>query len=130
MTTSFRYDLNTVKTIFREYLKSVSPPSPPGDPREGLNPVRFSHARIRVGGRTFGILSRVAFAGVDHTGRTNQFAHPLMLEEDELGPGGPVAVLSRPGVMRPRWSGEPSSSALGESKLPSFHPPRLEPGSA
>lgn len=47
----------------------------PGTAGAKQNPVIFSHLKGRVGGRNLNILSRIADAGLDYSGRTNKLAH-------------------------------------------------------
>jgi hypothetical protein len=78
---------------------------PPHDPQAALNPVAFSHMRVNVGGTLYHVLSRVGFAGLDYTNRTNKFAHHVVLDPDELPRGGPAWLLSQPGFAREIWDG-------------------------
>ena len=52
-----------------ESLSGYTAVFPPHDKRSSQNPVAFSHYRFAIGGKPVSILSRVAFAGVDHTQR-------------------------------------------------------------
>lgn len=70
------------------------------------NPVVYSHTVIRLGGDTYHILSRIADAGRDYSGRSNKLAHHLVLRPRECPPAGPAALLSAPRLMRERWEGE------------------------
>lgn len=76
-----------------ESLSSYRPLFPPHHPRAADNPVACSHLRVTVGGRTFSLLSRIAPAPLDHTGRTNLFAHHVVLDGSELPEGGPAWLL-------------------------------------
>jgi hypothetical protein len=53
----------------------------------------------------------VADAGLDYTQRTNKIAHHVVLEQNELPPAGPAALLMHPGFMETAWSGEPRTLA-------------------
>jgi len=86
---------------------------PPHDPNAGRNPVVYSHFRVDLGGRTASILSRVCDSGLDHTDRTNKYAHHVVLDESELPAGGPAWLLGRPGFMSTSWSGEPRILDVG-----------------
>jgi hypothetical protein len=92
----------------------------PNDPNAGLNPVVYSHLRITVGGMPLHVLSRVCAAGLDYTQRSNKFAHHVVLDQKELVPAGPAAVLATSGFMEATWEGEPRVVGLGRK------PPRLE----
>src|SRR5688572_8699530 len=80
---------------------------PPNDPSAGRNPVAWSHLRLSVGGKSLSILSRVGFAGLDYTDRTNKYAHHVAITSDERPSGGPAWLLSQPGFMDSSWTGEP-----------------------
>ena len=68
---------------------------PPQDPNARLNPVLFSHLIFSLAGRRCHVLSRVCDAGLDHTQRTNKFAHHVVLDPRELVPGGPAWLACR-----------------------------------
>jgi len=80
---------------------------PPGTPKVADNPVGHGHWIVTAGSKTYHILSRVACAGFDYTGRTNKFAHHLALDAGELTSAGPAWLLGAPGVMETAWSGDP-----------------------
>ena len=80
---------------------------PPQDPRAALNPVAFSHLMLTLAGRSCHVLSRVCDAGLDYTGRTNKFAHHVVLDAAEVPAGGPGWLLAAAGFMRGNWPGEP-----------------------
>ena len=70
----------------RERLESLSgyrAAYQPGDPQAVNNPVAFNHWIVSAGGQSYHVLSRVAFAGFDYSGRTNKFAHHLALSGNE-----------------------------------------------
>src|SRR5204863_4672355 len=60
---------------------------------------------LNISGKTHHVLSRICDSGVDHTQRSNAFAHHLVLETAELetAGGGPAWMLEQPGVMAERW---------------------------
>ena len=79
------------------------------DPRDALrNPTSYSHVLFETATGRLRILSRVADAGQDYTGRTNKIASFLSVAENELAPPGPAALFSQPGLFVANWS---SSSA-------------------
>ena len=80
---------------------------PPPDPNAHLNPVLFSHLIVSLAGRPWHVLSRVCDAGLDHTQRTNKFAHHVVLDSRELVAGGPAWLLAAPGFMQSTWDGVP-----------------------
>jgi len=79
------------------------------DPNSRLNPIDFAHTRVALAGRTQSVLSRVAFAGADYSGRTNKIAHHFVLGDEELLPGGPAWMMGEmaDGVFRSEWSEKP-----------------------
>jgi hypothetical protein len=79
---------------------------PPHDHRAALNPVAYSHMEVMIGGTAFHVLSRVGFAGLDYTGRSNKLAHHVVLEPSELSRGGPAWLLDQPGFLQESWNGE------------------------
>jgi len=109
----------------RERLESLSGYQqvfPPHDPKVGLNPVVFSHHRLNLGGRSYSVLSRVCFAGLDYTSRSNKYAHHVVLDPAERPAGGPAWLLSQPGFMEQSWQGEPRFIAAGQTPPQGDHP--------
>ena len=104
-----------------ETLSGYKPVFAAGDARAALNPVSFAHRRLTLGGKTVSVLSRVAFCGFDHTGRTNKLAHHLVLDRAEWVPGGPAWLLRQPQVLLERWDGEPRHLDA-EPRLPAGDP--------
>jgi hypothetical protein len=84
----------------------------------GRNPVSQAHWILSVVGKTYHVLSRICDSGVDHTQRTNAFAHHLVVESSELeaAQGGPAWMLGQPGVMAAAWDGR--VGAIGHAALP------------
>lgn len=94
-----------------ERLESISDYRPVysvGSPRMQDNPVKWMHSRIAVGTQTLSVLSRVCFAGVDYSQRSNLFAHHVALRAGEQAAGGPAWMLAQPGFMATSWSGQPA----------------------
>ena len=79
---------------------------PVGDPRAALNPVSFSHITTRIAGQSLHVVSRVADAGQDYSGRSNKLAHHLALTDRDCIPAGPARLLTQPGIIVERWNGE------------------------
>lgn len=81
---------------------------PPGHPDAEHNPVNYSCQHYRWGGTLFIVLSRISYAGLSFTGRTNVLAHHLLFTPTELAaiPGGATAVLRCPENFPP-WTGAP-----------------------
>jgi hypothetical protein len=71
----------------------------------GRNPASWAHWLLNVAGSSYHVLSHVCDSGVDHTQRTNAFAHHVVLEPSEMAAAGPAWMLSQPGVMKDRWDG-------------------------
>ncbi len=78
---------------------------PPTGELAHQNPTVYAHYRITLGGIRYHVLSRVANAGLDYSGRSNRFAHHLVLCADSLPPSGPAWLLQQPGVMETAWDG-------------------------
>ncbi|MEY3176405.1 MAG: hypothetical protein RLZZ436_4319, partial [Planctomycetota bacterium] len=75
------------------------------DPRAALNPLNCSHLTLRLAGRHTHVLSRIANAGHDYTGRSNKLAHHLAFEQTNAWPAGPARMLQAPNVMFSAWDG-------------------------
>jgi hypothetical protein len=86
-----------------------------GGGMSGQNPVSFAHWLLNVTGATYHVLSRVCDSGVDHTQRSNAFAHHLVVEAAEMAMGGPAWLLETPGVMETMWDGRVGSLARRET---------------
>lgn len=94
------------------------------DSRIATSPINWAHWRVSVGGQTRSVLSRVGFAGYDHTRRSNMFAHHLVLEPSEHIGAGPAWVMLQQGVMETAWSGEPRIIEQGRAMPVGNQPPR------
>ena len=79
---------------------------PPTGELAHQNPVVYSHQRMTLGGVRYHVLSRVANAGLDYSGRSNRFAHHVVLSPEALPPAGPAWLLQQPGVMETAWDGQ------------------------
>lgn len=81
---------------------------PPGHEYEQHNPVNYSCQHYRFGNTLYIVLSRISYAGLSYTGRSNVLAHHLLFTKEELAqiPGGAVSVLSCAENFTP-WSGKP-----------------------
>jgi hypothetical protein len=82
-------------------------------PQAHLNPVNYSHLLVRVGGRRYHVLSRIANAGPDYTQRSNILAHHVALDDSELISSGPASVLATPGFCETAWDGPPQILPAG-----------------
>ena len=67
----------------------------PGDPNEKSNPVNYSCQHYFSGSTRYTVLSKIAFAGLSYTGRTNILAHHLIFTREEFGvlPHGAAPIL-------------------------------------
>ncbi|MBQ9787679.1 MAG: hypothetical protein IJW33_05875 [Lentisphaeria bacterium] len=82
----------------------------PDHPMADRNPVSYSYQKIQFGRSELRIVSRIAFAGLDHTGRSNKIAHHIVLnDENEFKclKDGPVALFMQPGLFRTEWNEPP-----------------------
>ena len=79
-----------------------------GSEHEQRNPVNFSCQPFTLGRTSYVVLSRISYAGISYTGRSNVLAHHLIFTEEELDeiPGGAITVL-RTKENFPEWSGKP-----------------------
>ena len=91
-----------------ENLSGYKPFFAPGTGHENRNPVNFTCQEFRLGQTSFLVLSRIAYAGLSYTGRSNVLAHHLIFFPEELDeiPGGAVSVL-RAAENFPPWHGSP-----------------------
>lgn len=74
-------------------------------PQASMNPVCFSHVTTRLAGKSLHVISRVADAGQDYTGRSNKLAHHLVIDNVASMPAGPARLMAEPGVIVERWDG-------------------------
>lgn len=89
--------------VLLESLSGYRHLAQPGD----RNPIAYSHLRSVVGGQEFHVLSRVADAGLDYSGRTNKIAHHVAVSGQGLPLCGPAAVQQSTGFHEVVWSGKP-----------------------
>jgi hypothetical protein len=80
---------------------------PSDDADSSACPIAFSHWIVEGGGVSRHVLSAVRMAPPDHTGRSNKFAHHLLLREEECVTAGPAWLLQQGGVTADSWTGEP-----------------------
>jgi hypothetical protein len=91
----------------------------PGSPQ---NPVVYSYLNLQLGADRFFVLSRIADAGFDYSGRSNFLAHHVALDAGELVPAGPAWLMLQPTFFQTRFDGAPR--VLAESRrLPKGMPP-------
>ena len=100
-----------------ESLSAYRPVFLPTDPRADDNPVTVSYLRVPVAGRNYHVVSRIGFAGLDYTSRSNRFAHHVVLDaSDPRPPGGPAWLASRPGFLEAAFDGEVRYLARGPGR--------------
>jgi len=97
-----------------------------GTPNASKNPPSFAHWRPNIGGRYYSVMSYVCFAGADYSGRSNKFAHHVVLESSEQASCGPACAMMQPGVMERQWSGESRTLTPGSKRVPDApNPPKV-----
>lgn len=88
---------------------------PQGDPR---NPVIFSYTQRQSAIGDVWVISRIADAGNDYTGRSNKIAHHIALQETDVArlaasnPAAVIMALDTERVLAAHWSGEPREAAV------------------
>lgn len=97
----------------------------PQDAQSASNPVGHSQLRIRTGGTSTSVLSRIAAYGTDYSGRTNKLAHHVVVPLEEQSPAGPAWVLAHANVMRTQWAGEKQTPANGPAIAMQNQSPRV-----
>jgi hypothetical protein len=85
-------------------------------------PVNHSHLIVRIQRTVYHVVSRIADAGIDYTGRTNKIAHHLALTSDEIArfPTGPASLLSDHAFWHTDWSAGPETLPVGN--VPNAYP--------
>ena len=79
---------------------------PINDPKSALNPVNYAHVTTRMAGQKLNVISRVADAGQDYSGRTNKLAHHIVIDDVSALLAGPARVLADPQVITTVWDGK------------------------
>lgn len=82
------------------------------------NPVNYAHCTVRVQNKVYHVLSRIADAGPDHTGRSNKIAHHLAIPADVAKGvrGGPLALFGDRRFWFKEWDREPTQ--LPPNRMP------------
>jgi hypothetical protein len=75
-------------------------------PQAVLNPINHSHVTMRIGGKLVHVLSRIADAGQDYSGRTNKLAHHLAMDDVSRFVSGPARLMEQSGVLVTSWDGQ------------------------
>lgn len=76
------------------------------DPRASLNPVNYSHVVTRLAGHKLHIISRVADAGQDYSGRSNKLAHHIVISDHSSLLAGPARLLGADSIVVRQWDGQ------------------------
>ena len=79
----------------------------PGSPEAAKNPVVYSLLQVKVGGEQKYVMSRVADAGIDYSGRSNKLAHHVSLPEKFEKAGSPTRMLLDKQFFCNHWEGDP-----------------------
>ncbi|MEQ8848002.1 hypothetical protein [Botrimarina sp.] len=90
-----------------QLLESLSGYRHLADPGTPGNPPAWRHVVATLGGERLHVLSRVADAGHDYSGRSNKLAHHLVLGAGELPPGGPAWLQQQAATHTQEWAGQP-----------------------
>ena len=92
---------------------------------DGGTSVVYSHLLVENGSRTLRVLSRIADAEVDYSGRDNKIASHLLLDADDLIAAGPARLCSLSNLFYGRWIDAPRFFEAPR-KLPSLGDPPNE----
>lgn len=65
------------------------------------------HVLIRQGGRDWHVVSRIAPAPADYSGRSNKIAHHIIVDPADQPAAGPAWLLGVPALFADRWTDEP-----------------------
>ena len=103
--------LSTTLTSRLESLSGYAQAFNLSDAKAHLNPVNFAHVRLSLANENWNIVSRVAAAGVDYSGRSNTLAHHLVVAGNERPIAGPAWLAVESGVLRNEWTGAPQALA-------------------
>lgn len=94
---------------------------PLNDPQAAQNPVNYAHVTTRMAGQKLNVISRVADAGQDYSGRTNKLAHHIVIDNVASLIAGPARLLADPTVVATAWDGELKTRpprSLASPKIP------------
>lgn len=106
-------DLPKVLQDRLESLSGYEPAFALTDRRASLNPVNYSYLIVTVANQKLHLLSRVADAGADYSGRSNKLAHHVALQPNELTASGPALALATPGFCKTSFDGNPRALPQG-----------------
>lgn len=94
---------------------------PLNDPRVSQNPVNYCHVATRLAGKRLNVISRVADAGQDYTGRTNKLAHHIVIDDVSQYVAGPARLAESGDCFATAWSGQLENRApriIGSPSIP------------
>lgn len=103
-----------------ESLSGYEHPFAVTDMRASLNPVNYSYLIVTVANQRLHLLSRIADAGADYSGRSNKLAHHIVLRPTELPAASPPATLAAPGLCITSFDG--TARTLSHRVLPQAIP--------
>ncbi|MFQ5732319.1 MAG: hypothetical protein ACE5KM_10240 [Planctomycetaceae bacterium] len=108
-----------IPRLLREKLESFSGYRHAFPASSRRNPVNYCHRIVRIQGMPFFVLSRIADAGIDYSGRNNKIAHHLALSAADVRStkSTPCALLGDPEFWFTEWSGE--AKVLPAGRVPS-----------
>lgn len=104
-----------------EQLSGYKPIFQPNSPEAGRNPVSCSFMIAPVGGRKRELLSRIAYAGLDYSGRSNKIAHHILPEAEDRPAEGPVAILLNNANFITAWNREPEVLPMRRPSVAAVH---------
>lgn len=81
----------------------------PGDSNYEKNPVACAYMLFKFGGRDLSVVSRIACAGLDYTGRSNKIAHHVIIENPDFSTPGfsPVSACMSQDNFYLTWNKQP-----------------------
>jgi hypothetical protein len=98
---------------------------PLNDPKASLNPVNYSHVTTRMAGRKLNVISRIADAGQDYSGRTNKLAHHVVVDDMSSLPAGPARVVGDTSSIISTWDGKVTTRPARVLPCPQI-PPKVK----
>ncbi len=81
----------------------------PNTPDAINNPVIYSHLLVSMGGSSYHLLSRIADAGLDYSGRTNKIADHIIPSTDEIAKYDIVSILRKQDLFHTSWTDSPQT---------------------
>jgi|GEM_PF-1552074 hypothetical protein len=105
-----------------ESLESLSSYRHAFQPGAAENPPVYSHLRLNLGGDRYQLVSYIADAGSDYSGRSNTLAHHVALDPSDQVPAGPAWLMHQDACFTTEWTGQPRILNT-ERRLPKGRPP-------